>query len=67
MHEMMWNIFLWAYTTMIAVNEDGYRKLRPNQGARQRGLISARVRALLSNARGVKKYLYVSYRQMPTE
>ena len=75
-HEMMWNIFLWAYTTMnvnefltpfIAVNEDGYRKLRPNQGAGQRSLISSRVRAVLSNALGIKKYRYVSYRNMPTE
>ena len=75
-HEMMWNIFLWAYTTMnineflmpfIAVNEDGYRKIRPNQGAGQRNLISARVRALLSNALGIKKYRYLSYREMPTE
>ena len=56
-HEMMWNIFLWAYTTMnvnefltpfIAANEDGYRTLRPNQGAGQRSLISSRVRAVLS-------------------
>ena len=75
-HEMMWNIFLWAYTTMnvnefltpfIAVNEDGYRKLRPNQGAGQRSLISSRVRAVLSNALGFKKYRYVSYRNMPKE
>ena len=75
-HEMMWNIFLWAYTTMnvneyltpfIAVNEDGYRKLRPNQGTGQRSLISSRVRALLSNALGIKKYRYVSYRNMPRE
>ena len=64
-HEMMWNIFLWADTTMnineflmpfIAVNEDGYRKIRPNQDTGQRGLISTRVRALLSNALGIKKY-----------
>ena len=75
-HEMMWNIFLCAYTTMnvsefltpfIAVNEDGYRKLRPNQGAGQRGLISTRVRSLLSNALGIKKYCYVSYRDMPKD
>ena len=75
-HEMMWNIFLWAYTTMnvnefltpfIAINEDGYRKLRPNQGAGQRSLISSRVRAVLSNALGIKKYRYVSYRNMPKE
>ena len=75
-HEMMWNIFLWAYTTMnvnefltpfIAVNEDGYRKLRPNQGAGERSLISARVRSLLSNALGIRKYRYVSYRDMPKE
>ena len=75
-HEMMWNIFLWAYTTMnvnefltpfIAVNEDGYRKLRPNQGAGQRSLISSGVRAVLSNALGIKKYRYVSYRNMPKE
>ena len=75
-HEMMWNIFLWAYTTMnvneylapfIAVNEDGYRKLRPNQGAGQRSLLSSKVRALLSNALGIKKYRYVSYRNMPSE
>ena len=75
-HEMMWNIFLWAYTTMnvnefltpfIAVNEDGYRKLRPNQGAGQRSLITSRVRAVLSNALGIKKYRYVSYRNMPKE
>ena len=75
-HEMIWNIFLWAYTTMnvnefltpfIAVNEDGYRKLRPNQGAGQRSLISSRVRAVLSNALGIKKYRYVSYRNMSTE
>ena len=75
-HEMMWNIFLWAYTTMnvnefltpfIAVNEDGYRKLRPNQGAGQRSLLSSRVRAVLSNALGFKKYRYVSYRNMPKE
>ena len=75
-HEMMWNIFLWAYTTMnvnefltpfIAVNEDGYRKLRPNQGAGQRSLISSRLRAVLSNALGIKKYRYVSYRNMPKE
>ena len=73
---MMWNIFLWAYTAMnvnefltpfIAVNEDGYRKLRPNQGAGQRSLISSRVRAVLSNALGIKKYRYVSYRNMPKE
>ena len=75
-HEMMWNIFLWAYTTMnvnefltpfIAVNEDGYRKPRPNQGAGQRSLISSRVRAVLSNVFGIKKYRYVSYRNMPKE
>ena len=75
-HEMMWNIFLWAYATMnvnefltplIAVNEDGYRKLRPNQGAGQRSLISSRVRAGLSNALGIKKYRYVSYRNIPKE
>ena len=75
-HKMMWNIFLWAYTTMnvnefltpfIAINEDGYRKLRPNQGAGQRSLISSRVRAVLSNALGIKKYRYVSYRNMPKE
>ena len=75
-HEMMWNIVLWAYTTMnvnefltpfIAVSEDGYRKLRPNQGAGQRSLISSRVRSLLSNALGIKKYRYVSYREMPKE
>ena len=38
-HELMWNIFLWAYTAMnvnelltpfIAVNNDGFRKVRPN-------------------------------------
>ena len=73
---MMWNIFLWAYTTMnvneyltpfIAVNEDGYRKLRPNQGTGQRSLISSWARALLSNALGIKKYRYVSYRNMLRE
>ena len=51
-HEMMWNIFLWAYPTMnineflmpfIAVNEDGYRKIRPNQGT-DRGTSLARER-----------------------
>ena len=67
-HELMWNIFLWAYTTMnvnefltplIAVNNDGFRKVRPNQGEGQRSLISSKVRSLLSNALGIKKYRYV--------
>ena len=54
-------------TPFIAVNEDGYRKIRPNQGAGQRGMISTRVRSLLSNALGIKKYRYVGYRDMPKE
>ena len=40
----------------IAVNEDGYRKIRPNQG-----------RVLPSNALHIKKHRNVSYREMSTE
>ena len=58
-HELIWNIFLWAYATMnvneyltpfIAVNNDGYRKLRPSQGDGSRSMISSKVRSVLSNA-----------------
>ena len=72
----MWNIFLWAYATMnvnefltpfIAVNDDGFRKLRPNQGEGQRSMICSRVRSLLSNSLGTKKYRYVGYRNFPKE
>ena len=75
-HELMWNIFLRAYTTMnvndyltpfVAVNNDGYRELRPSQGPGQRSMISSKVRSLLSNALGIKKYRYVGYPNMPKE
>ena len=69
----IWNIYLWASTTMnvneflaplIVVNAQGYRKIRPNQGLGQRSLISSRVRLLFSNA---KKFPYVRYQRMPRE
>ena len=52
---------------LIAVNSDGYRQVRPNQGEGQRNLISARVRMLLSHALGVKKFRYTPYRNMPKD
>ena len=54
-------------TPFFAVNNDGYRELRPNQGDGQRSMISSKVRSLLSNALGIKKYRYVGYRNMPRE
>ena len=54
-------------TPFIAVNNDGFRKIRPNQGEGQRSMISSRVRSLLSNALGIKKYRYVGYQHFPEE
>ena len=57
----IWDIYVWAYSTrnvnehlspLIAVNSEGYRKLRPNQGDGHRNIISAKVLSLLSNALG---------------
>ena len=55
---------------LIAVNAEGCRKLRPNQGQgdRHRNIIRAKlVRSLLSNALGVKKFKYVACRNMPRD
>ena len=52
---------------LIAMNSDGCRKVCPNQGEGQRNLISARVRVLLSNALGVKKFRYSAYRNKPKD
>ena len=52
---------------LIAVNSDGYRKLRPNQSNGHRSIIRAKVRSLISNALGVKKFRYVAYRNMPRD
>ena len=54
-------------TPFIAVNNDGYRKVRPNQGDGQRSLIRSRARSLLSNALGIKKDCYVGYWNLPRE
>ena len=55
------------HSPLIAVNSDGFREVRPNQREGQRSLISSRVRLLLSNALGVKKFRYTAYRNMPKE
>ena len=52
---------------LIAANSEGYQKLRPTQGEGHRNLISARVRSLLANALGVKKFRYAAYRNMPKD
>ena len=52
---------------LIALNSEGYGKLRPNQGEGHRSIISAKVRSLISNALGIKKFKYVAYRNMPRE
>ena len=51
----------------IAVSSEGYRELRPNQGDGHRNIMSAKVRSLLSNALGVKKFTYVACRNMPKD
>ena len=73
-NNFIWEVFVWAYRTMnvneflsplIEVNSDGYRRNRSNQGENQRSLISSRLRLILPNALGVKKFRYVAYRYMP--
>ena len=52
---------------LIAVNPDAYRKIRPSQGEGQGNISGARVRVLLSNSLGVKKFRCTAYRNMPRD
>ena len=72
----IWDIYVWAYSTMnvnehlsplVAVNSEGYRKLRPSQGDGYQNIISAKVQSLHSNALGVKKFKYVACRNPPKD